>query len=61
MKEKIIVQSKQIISVEEDSKELLDIVRKRGIQVPSVHLGFFKSIYAKIEEPNLIYFDGDTY
>ncbi len=53
MKEKIVIQSKQIVSVEEDSTELLDIVRKRGIAVPSVHLGFFKTIYARIEEPNL--------
>ncbi len=53
MKEKIKIQSKQIVSVEEDSKELLDIVSKRGIKVPSVHLGFFKSIYAQIESPNL--------
>jgi hypothetical protein len=53
MKEKLKFQSKKIISVEDDSKELLDIVQKRGIKIPSVHLGFFKTIYAKIEEPNL--------
>ena len=53
MKQLIKIESKQIVSVEEDSTELLDIVRKRGVAVPSVHLGFFKTIYAKIEEPNL--------
>jgi len=53
MKEKIIIQSKQIVSIEEDSTELLDIIRKRDIKFPSVHLGFFKTIYAKIESPNL--------
>ena len=53
MKEKIQFQSKQIVSLDEDSKEILDIARKRGIKVPSVHLGFFKSIYAKIESSNL--------
>ncbi len=53
MKEKIIIQSKQIVSVEEDSTELLDIIRKRDIKFPSVHLGFFKTVYAKIESANL--------
>lgn len=53
MKEKIKFQSKNIVSVEEDSREIFDIAEKRGIQVPSTHLGFFKTIYAKIEEPNL--------
>ena len=53
MKEKIKFQSKQIISVEEDSREIIDIAKKRDIKIPSVHLGFFKTIYAKIEEANL--------
>jgi len=53
MKEKIKIESKEIVSLEEDSTELLDIVRKRGVAVPSVHLGFFKTIYARIESPNL--------
>ena len=53
MKEKIKIQSKQIVSVEEDSTELLDIIRKRDIKFPSVHLGFFKTVYAKIESANL--------
>lgn len=53
MKEKIQLKSNKFISVDEDSTELLEIVQKRDIQVPSVHLGFFKTIYAKIEEPNL--------
>jgi len=53
MIEKLKFKSNQIISVEEDSKEIVDIARKRGIKVPSTHLGFFKTVYAKIEEPNL--------
>ncbi len=53
MKEKIKIQSKQIVSVEEDSTELLDIIRKRDIKFPSAHLGFFKTVYAKIESANL--------
>ncbi len=53
MKVKIKIESNQIVSIEEDSTELLDIVRKKGIAIPSVHLGFFKTVYARIESPNL--------
>lgn len=53
MKEKIKFESKQIVSVEEDSREILDIAKKRDILIPSSHLGFFKTIYCEIEKPNL--------
>ncbi len=53
MKEKIKFESKQIVSVDEDSQQISEIAKKRDIKIPSVHLGFFKTIYAKIEEANL--------
>jgi len=53
MKEKIKFQSKQTVYAEEDSKEISIIAEKRGILIPSTHLGFFKTVYAKIEEANL--------
>jgi len=53
MKEKIKFQGCQTVTAEEDSKEISVIADKRGILIPSSHLGFFKTVYAKIEEPNL--------
>lgn len=52
-KQKIKFRSSRIISAEEDSREISAIAQKRGIKIPSTHLGFFKTVYAKIEEPNL--------
>lgn len=52
-KQNIKFRSSQIVSAGEDSTEIIDIAQKRGIQIPSTHLGFFKTVYAKIEEPNL--------
>lgn len=43
------------LSLENMAKEntdLLEIAKKRGILLPSPHLAIFKTIYAKIEEPN---------
>ena len=51
-KEKIKYISKNVVSAE-DSREIEDITKKRDIQFPSEHLGFFRSIYAEIEKPNL--------
>ena len=53
MKEKIKFQSTQTVFAEENSKEISVIAEKRGIKIPSSHLGFFKTVYAKIEEANL--------
>lgn len=53
MREKIKFKSTRIVSAEEDSKEILYIAQQKGIKIPSSHLGFFKTVYAKIEEPNL--------
>ena len=53
MREKIKFQSMQTVSADEDSKEISVIAEKRGIKIPSSHLGFFKTVYAKIEEANL--------
>lgn len=36
----------------EHDKDLIEIARKRGIQIPSTHTALFKSIYAPIEEAN---------
>lgn len=35
-----------------EGKDLEAIAKKRGIQYPSTHLAFFKSVYAEIETPN---------
>jgi len=51
-KQKIKCISKNVCEIA-DSKEIEAIAKKREIQFPSEHLGFFKTIYAEIEKPNL--------
>lgn len=53
MREKIKFTSKSTVTAEEDSREITAIAEKRGIKIPSSHLGFFKTVYAEIEKPNL--------
>lgn len=52
MKEKLKFDAQRVFKAEDD-KEISAIAQKRGIKFPSSHLGFFKTVYAKIEEPNL--------
>jgi len=52
-KQKLRFESKQVIIAEEDSKQITAIAQKRGLLIPSSHLGFFKSIYCELEVPNL--------
>lgn len=51
MKEKIKFEAQSVTSAEA-SKDIIDIVKKRGISYPSDHLGFFKTVYARIETAN---------
>jgi len=44
--------SKNVKNIE-NSREIADIAKKRDIQFPSEHLGFFKTIFCEIEKPNL--------
>ncbi len=52
MKETIQCKASSVM-VAEDSREIADIAEKRQIQFPSEHLGFFTTIFAEIETPNL--------
>ncbi len=53
MKQTIQFKSKKTVVLSEESREILDVAVKRGIQIPSENLGFFKSIYCELEEKNL--------
>ena len=52
-RQKLKFRSSKIVLADENSREITDIAIKRGIQTPSSHLGFFKTVYAEIENPNL--------
>jgi len=52
MQEKIKFSTKNVI-VAEESREIADIAKKRGIVYPSETLGFFKSVLCEIDNANL--------